>query len=200
VEGLIRLMGGDEAFTTKLDSLFHVSGDMGAEASPDISGLIGMYAHGDEPSHHITYMYAFAGRQWKTAEKVRQVMREFYTDRPDGLAGNEDCGAMSSWYVMSSMGFYPENPSNGVYVLGSPLFDKTSIRLPGGKVFTVEAVNNSPQNIYIQSVVLNGKKYDKSYIRHRDIIKGGQVTIVMGSVPNPDFGKLPADRPRSVMN
>lgn len=197
VEGLIRLMGGDEAFTTKLDSLFSVSGNMGAEASPDISGLIGMYAHGDEPSHHITYMYAFAGRPWKTAEKVRQVLKELYTDRPDGLAGNEDCGAMSSWYVLSSMGFYPENPANGLYVLGSPLFDKVSIRLPGGKIFTLETINNSDKNIYIQSIELDGRKYNRSYILHRDIIKGGHFTITMGSKPDPGFGKLPADRPRS---
>jgi predicted alpha-1,2-mannosidase len=200
VEGLVQLMGGDDAFTKKLDSLFTVSGDMGAQASPDISGLIGMYAHGDEPSHHVTYMYAFAGRQWKTAEKVRQVMRDFYTDRPDGLAGNEDCGAMSSWYVMSSMGFYPENPANGVYVLGSPLFDKASIGLPGGKVFTVEAIHNSAVNIYIQSAELNGKPYHKSYILHQDVVKGGHLTLVMGSRPNPEFGKLPADRPRSIVD
>jgi len=200
VEGLIRLMGGDEAFTSKLDSLFSASGSMGAEASPDISGLIGMYAHGDEPSHHVTYMYAFAGRQWKTAEKVRQVLKEFYTDKPDGLAGNEDCGAMSSWYVLSSMGFYPENPSNGVYVLGSPLFRKASINLPGGKQFTVETVDNSDKNIYIQSMELNGKKYEKSYILHRDITAGGHLKIIMGSRPSPEFGKSLTDRPRSVMD
>jgi predicted alpha-1,2-mannosidase len=200
VEGLIRLMGGDQAFTTKLDSLFSASGNMGAEASPDISGLIGMYAHGDEPSHHVTYMYAFAGRQWKTAEKVRQVLKEFYTDQPDGLAGNEDCGAMSSWYILSSMGFYPENPANGVFVLGSPLFHKVSIRLPAGKVFTLETVNNSGENIYIQSAELNGKEYKKSYILQRDIMAGGHLKIVMGSRPAPGFGKLPANRPHSTMD
>jgi len=208
VEGLIRLMGGDEAFTQKLDSLFVVSGSMGGEASPDISGLIGMYAHGNEPGHHIIYMYPFAGRQWKTAEKARQVIREFYTDRPDGLAGNEDCGAMSSWYIFSSMGFYPENPANGVYVLGSPLFDKVTMRVgdprndggrSGGKTFTVEAINNSAANIYIQSAELNGRPYTKSYILHRDLLAGGSLRLVMGDKPNPDFGKDPADRPKSVM-
>jgi predicted alpha-1,2-mannosidase len=199
VEGLIRLMGGDEAFTRKLDSLFVVSGSMGAEASPDISGLIGMYAHGNEPGHHITYMYAFAGQQWKTAGKVRQVMKEFYTDKPDGLAGNEDCGAMSSWYIFSSMGFYPENPANGVYVLGSPLFDKATLQTGSGKEFTVEAIDNSAENIYIQSAELNGKPYLKSYILHRDILAGGILKIVMGNAPNPEFGKPEEDRPHSSM-
>ncbi len=199
VEGLIRLMGGDEAFARKLDSLFVVSGSMGAEASPDISGLIGMYAHGNEPGHHITYMYAFAGQQWKTAEKVRQVMKEFYTDQPDGLAGNEDCGAMSSWYIFSSMGFYPENPANGVYVLGSPLFDQATLQTGSGKEFTVEAIDNSAENIYIQSAELNGKPYLKSYILHRDILAGGILKIVMGSRPNPEFGKPEENRPHSSM-
>ncbi|MDP4148688.1 MAG: GH92 family glycosyl hydrolase [Bacteroidota bacterium] len=199
VEGLIGLMGGDEAFTNKLDSLFIVNGSMGAEASPDISGLIGMYAHGNEPGHHIIYMYAFAGRQWRTAEMARQVMREFYTDHPDGLAGNEDCGAMSSWYIFSSLGFYPENPANGVYVLGSPLFDKATIHPAPGISFTVQAVNNSPQNIYIQSAELNGQPYTKSYILHRDILAGGLLKLVMDSHPNREFGASPADRPRSTM-
>jgi len=195
VKGLIRLMGGDDAFVSKLDSLFLVKGDMGDKASPDISGLIGMYAHGDEPSHHITYMYAFAGQPWKTAEKVRQVMKEFYTDQPDGLAGNEDCGAMSSWYIFSSLGFYPENPASGVYVLGSPLFDKATLGLPEGRTFTVEAVNNSPENIYIQRAELNGRPYSKSYIRHADIVKGGHLKIFMDSTPGAEFGKALADRP-----
>lgn len=200
VEGLISLMGGDEAFTNKLDSLFTAKGDMGANASPDISGLIGMYAHGDEPSHHVTYMYAFAGKQWKTAEKVRQVMHDFYTDKPDGLAGNEDCGAMSSWYVLSSMGLYPENPANGVYVLGSPLFEKASICPPAGKVFTIETIDNSAENKYIQRVELNGSPYDKSFILHRDILAGGQMKLFMGSKPNILFGQPIADRPRSSMD
>jgi predicted alpha-1,2-mannosidase len=197
VEGLISLMGGDDAFTRKLDSLFVAEGDMGAEASNDISGLIGMYAHGNEPSHHVTYMYAYAGNQWKTAEKVRQVMREFYTTSPEGLAGNEDVGAMSSWFVFSSMGFYPVNPAKGMYVFGSPLFDKASLKVQGGETFTVEAVNNSPENIYIQHITLNGKPYNYSYIRHADILKGGTLKITMGNKPAYDFGKLPANRPDS---
>lgn len=197
VEGLISLMGGDDAFTKKLDSLFVAKGDMGAQASNDISGLIGMYAHGNEPSHHVTYMYAYSGNQWKTSEKVRQVMKDFYTKSPEGLAGNEDVGAMSSWYVFSSLGFYPVNPAKGIYVFGSPLFEKANLKLQGGKTFTVETVNNSAENIYIQNVTLNGKPYDNSFIRHSDILKGGVLKITMGNKPAYDFGKLAANRPDS---
>ena len=198
VEGLIRLMGGDEAFTRKLDSLFTAEGNMGAEASSDISGLIGMYAHGNEPSHHVTYMYPFAGYQWKTAEKVRQVMKAFYFDKPDGLAGNEDCGAMSSWYVFSSLGFYPENSASGIYVLGSPLFDKAVIKT-GNKTFTVQTIDNSAANIYIQRVTLNGKPYRKSFITHQDIVNGGTMVVTMGSKPNYEFGKAKEDRPSNTL-
>lgn len=197
-KGLIRLMGGDSVFVIKLDSLFHVTGDMGAHASADISGLIGMYAHGNEPGHHISYLYSFAGYPWKTAEKVRQIMKEFYTDQPDGLAGNEDCGAMSSWYIFSSLGFYPVQPAGGVYILGSPLFKKASIQLPDNKQFIVETVNNSPANIYIRSVELNGKPYRKSYITHSDILQGGRLKIVMDDHPDYTFGKLPLSRPPST--
>ncbi len=199
VEGLISLMGGDEAFTRKLDSLFTAKGDMGAQASDDISGLIGMYAHGNEPSHHVTYMYAFAGQQWKTAEKVRQVMQDFYFDKPEGLAGNEDCGAMSSWYIFSSLGFYPVNPANGVYVLGSPLFGKATVKLAGGKSFTVQTLNNSKENIYIQSITLNGKPYTKSFITHQDLVKGGTMVVKMGNKPNYNFGKATTDRPSNTL-
>ena len=198
VEGLIRLMGGDEAFTRKLDSLFTAEGNMGAQASSDISGLIGMYAHGNEPSHHVTYMYPFAGYQWKTAEKVRQVMKAFYFDKPDGLAGNEDCGAMSSWYVFSSLGFYPENSASGIYVLGSPLFDKAVIKT-GNKTFTVQTIDNSAANIYIQRVTLNGKPYRKSFITHQDIVNGGTMVVTMGSKPNYEFGKAKEDRPSNTL-
>lgn len=197
-EGLISLMGGDEPFTTKLDSLFNAHGDMGAQASSDISGLIGMYAHGNEPSHHVTYLYAFAGKPWKTAEKVRQVVNEFYTNKVDGLAGNEDCGAMSSWYVWSALGFYPVNPANGVYVFGSPLFDKATVSVGKGKTFTVQTVNNSKENIYIQSITLNGQPYTRSFINHEDLLKGGVMKITMGNKPNETFGQAASSRPRSI--
>ncbi|MDB4920681.1 GH92 family glycosyl hydrolase [Mucilaginibacter sp.] len=199
VEGLITLMGGDKAFCDKLDELFKATGSMGPDAPSDISGLIGMYAHGNEPSHHVIYMYAYAGQQWKTAEKVRQVMNEFYTDKIDGLAGNEDCGAMSSWYVMSAMGFYPCNPASGTYVLGSPLFNKVKIKVNKGASFSVNVVNNSSKNIYIQKVIFNGTNYNHSYLKHKDIMKGGNLQIVMGHKPNYNFGKLIPNRPKSAV-
>lgn len=196
-EGLIDLYGGDKAFVEKLDEFFTAEGEMGEHASADITGLIGQYAHGNEPSHHVAYMYAFAGAQWKTAEKVRFIMKEFYTNQPDGIIGNEDCGQMSAWYVLSAMGFYQVNPMNGLYVFGSPLFDKATIKLTDNKSFTVEAENNSPENIYIQKVELNGKPYSKSYILYKDIMRGGTLRFYMGAKPNYDFGAKEADRPVS---
>lgn len=197
-EGLIALMGGDDAFVTKLDSLFSVEGDMGAEASSDISGLIGQYAHGNEPSHHVAYLYPYAGQQWKTAEKVRYIDREFYTDSPDGIIGNEDCGQMSAWYIMSAMGFYQVNPSNGVFVFGSPLFPSLTLRLENGRSFTVTAEGNSDTNIYIQSATLNGQPYEKSYITYDDIMAGGELHFVMGDKSNKAFGAAPESRPVSA--
>ncbi len=198
VPGLIKLFGSDAAFTQKLDSLFIVQGSLGASASPDISGLIGMYAHGNEPSHATTYLYAYAGQQWKTAEKVRQVLREMYKDQPDGISGNEDCGQMSAWYILSALGFYPVSPSSGAYVLGSPLVDKATIRLPQGKTFVVSVQNNGPQNLYIQSATLNGQPYANSYLLHRDIVAGGTLQLTMGPQPNRAFGTAAANRPREV--
>lgn len=198
VEGLIELFGSESAFVNKLDSLFHLEQSLGDNASPDISGLIGQYAHGNEPGHHTTYLYAFAGQQWKTAEIVRKVLKTMYFNNPNGLAGNEDCGQMSSWYVFSALGFYPVNPSNGVYVFGSPLFDEAKISLPGGKTFKITTKNNSDKNIYIQSVKLNGKDYPYSYIKHKDIMQGGKLEFVMGEKPNKEFGKELKYRPKSV--
>lgn len=197
-EGLIELFGGEANFTAKLDSLFIVEGDMGEGASSDISGLIGQYAHGNEPSHHVAYLYPYAGQQWKTAEKVRYVQDEFYTDKPEGIIGNEDCGQMSAWHIMSALGFYQVNPSNGVFVFGSPLFDKASVKLTEGKTFDVVAQNNNKENIYIQSVSLNGKPYTKSYVLYEDIMKGGNLTFVMGNTPNQQFGAAPEDRPKTA--
>ncbi len=188
VNGLIDLLGGKESFINKLDSLFILENSMGEEASGDISGLIGQYAHGNEPGHQITYLYALAGQQWKTAEKVRFILRNMYHDAPDGLQGNEDCGQMSSWYIFSALGFYPVKPSGGEYVIGSPLFDQAVIQLPGGKQFTILAENNSPENVYIRSVTLNGKPYDNVCINHGDIMKGGELKFTMGKQPNQSFG------------
>jgi predicted alpha-1,2-mannosidase len=197
-EELIKLLGGEKKFLQKLDSFFVVTGDMGEEASADITGLIGQYAHGNEPSHHIAYLYAFAGQQWKTAEKVRYIMNEFYSNKIDGLIGNEDCGQMSAWYILSSMGLYQVNPMNGVFVFGSPLFDKVTIPLPGAKQFNIEASNNSDRNIYIQKVELNGKPYTKSYILYKDIMEGGTLKFYMGDKPEYNFGKKPEDRPATL--
>ena len=201
-EGLIELLGGDEKYTEKLDELFSMSSDLGEgahETSMDITGLVGQYAHGNEPSHHTTYMYAYSGQQYKIADKVRYINNELYTDKPDGLSGNEDCGQMSAWHIFSSLGFYPVNPSNGAYIFGSPLFDEASIALPENKKFTIVANENSDQNIYIQSVKLNGKDYKYSYITHKDIMQGGELIFHMGPKPNKNFGKEKEFRPQSIV-
>ncbi|MGI4820656.1 MAG: GH92 family glycosyl hydrolase [Janthinobacterium lividum] len=199
VEGLIGLLGGEKRFSQKLDSLFTVKGDMGAEASPDISGLIGMYAHGNEPGHHITYLYSYVGQPWKTAEKVRFITENFYTTKSDGIIGNEDVGQMSAWHVFSTLGFYPLNPANGTYIFGSPSVNQAIMTLAGGKTLTIEAKNNSSANKYIQRIALNGKPYTKSYITHQDLLQGGKLVFEMGDKPSPTWGVGVADRPRSVM-
>ncbi len=192
VYGLIDLLGGETAFAAKLDTFFTIPlpGDL-----VDLTGDIGQYAHGNEPSHHVTYLYAHAGQQWKTAEKVRYIMDEFYHDKPAGIIGNEDCGAMSAWYVFSAMGFYPVFPASGTYVIGSPVVDEATINLSSGKKFVVTAINNSPQNIYIQGIKLNGKDYEKSYLLHSDIMEGGTLEMTMGNTPNTRFGSLKENRP-----
>lgn len=197
-DGLVRLHGSDEAFIKNLDELFVAEGDLGEGAPPDVSGMIGQYAHGNEPCHHIPYLYAYAGAQWKTAEKVRHIQETQYTDQPDGYCGNEDCGQMSAWHVMSALGFYQVNPSNGVFVLGSPLFTKATITLPGGDKFVITAPQNSDKNIYIQSAKLNGKSYSNSFITYLDIMKGGSLELTMGAKPNKNFGKAPQNRPVSA--
>lgn len=197
VESLIRLIGGDKPFVTKLDSLFVVSQSMGSEASPDISGLVGMYAQGNEPNHHIPYLYDFAGYPWKTAEKITRITREFYTAKNDGLCGNDDAGQMSAWYVMSALGFYPVNPANGIFVFGTPLVRKAVLKVGKGRTFTMETVNFGPKNIYIQRVTLNGTPYRKSFIDFREITAGATLRFYMGDKPNPVFGAAPADRPIS---
>ncbi|MBQ9821688.1 MAG: GH92 family glycosyl hydrolase [Muribaculaceae bacterium] len=184
VHGLVKQFGSEKAFIQKLDSLFIVEGDLGEEASPDVSGLIGQYAHGNEPSHHIIYMYNYVGQPWKAAQLIRRVLREQYRNDEDGLSGNEDVGQMSAWYVLSSMGLYQVEPAGGKYIIGSPLFNEARINVGDGKTFTVKALNNSNQNIYVQSATLNGKRYDKSYIDYRDIVAGGTLELVMGPKPS----------------
>ncbi len=192
--GLIKLFGSEEAFVSKLDSLFVSEGCLGTGASPDISGMIGQYAHGNEPSHHVVYLYNYAGQPYKGAPLLRRVLTELYRDEPDGLCGNEDVGQMSAWYVLSSIGIYQVEPAGGRYVIGSPLFDSATIRLPGEKSFTVSAKNNSPRNIYVQSASLNSKPYTKGYIDYDVIMRGGVLELVMGDSPS-DFGCGAADRP-----
>lgn len=190
VYGLIDLLGGEEAFIDRLDQFFSLSSDPSdSDILIDLTGEIGQYAHGNEPSHHIAFLYAYAGQQWKTARLVRHIMREFYTDKPDGIIGNEDCGQMSAWYIFSSLGFYPVLTASGEYVIGSPLFDKATIHLENGNHFTIESVDNFPENIYIQSVELNGKAYSHTSITHQDIINGGTLKFRMGNKPNYRYGK-----------
>lgn len=194
-ETYIALLGGEGVAEQHLDSLFNTSSNMTGRQQADITGLIGQYAHGNEPSHHAAYWYSFVGKPWKTAEIVRKITGEFYTSKPDGLCGNEDCGQMSAWYIFSSMGFYPFCPGTNQYVLGSPVFDRITINLENGKQFIVVCKNQSDKNIYIQSALLNGQQYSKSYIMYDDIKDGGELALTMGSKPNPAWGKLPADRP-----
>lgn len=197
IAGLVDLFGGEEPFIEKLDSLFIVEGDLGEDASPDISGLIGQYVQGNEPSHHVLYMYPYVGQQWKTAEKVREVLTTLYFDEPNGLSGNEDCGQMSAWYILSSLGFYQVAPAGGVYVFGSPIIDKATIEVGNGKQFTVIANNNTAENIYIASATLNGKPYTKAYIDFKDIVSGGELIFEMTDTPS-DFGVAVEDRPQTI--
>ena len=194
VHGLVNCFGGEKKFVEKFDSLFIVSGDLGAEASPDISGLIGQYAHGNEPSHHVLYMYNYIGQPWKAAKLLRQTMKEMYFNDYDGLSGNEDVGQMSAWYVLSSLGLYQVEPAGGKFIIGSPLFEEATVNVGGGKTFTVEADDNSAENIYIQSAKLNGKPYTKSYIMYQDIVKGGKLELEMGPKPS-EWGTQTKNRP-----
>ena len=184
VKGLIKLFGSDKAFMSKLDSLFFVEGWAGDNASPDMSGMTGQYAHGNEPSHHVIYMYNYAGRPDKAAPLLRKMLNEMYLDQPDGLSGNEDVGQMSAWYILSSVGLYQVDPVGGRFVIGSPLFDKAIVNVGEGKTFTVVAKNNSDKNIYVQSARLNGKTLKNSYVDFNDIRHGGTLELVMGPKPS----------------
>ena len=184
VKGLINLFGSDKAFMSKLDSLFFVEGWAGDNASPDMSGMTGQYAHGNEPSHHVIYMYNYAGRPDKAAPLLRKMLNEMYLDQPDGLSGNEDVGQMSAWYILSSVGLYQVDPVGGRFVIGSPLFDKATVNVGAGKTFTVVAKNNSDRNIYVQSARLNGKALKNSYIEFNDIRHGGTLELQMGPKPS----------------
>lgn len=197
VEGLIELFGSEEAFSTKLDSLFTISSELSEGASADISGLVGQYAQGNEPNHSTPFLYNYIGEQWKTAKLTRHIMKTFFMDTPDGLCGNEDAGQMSAWYVFTSMGFYPANATNGAFVIASPLFETVSIDVGEGKTFNIIAENNSDKNMFIQSATLNGTSYTKTFITYKDIMAGGELVFIMGDTPNKQYGSLKADRPKS---
>ncbi|MCC8034428.1 MAG: GH92 family glycosyl hydrolase [Rikenellaceae bacterium] len=183
LEGLVGLFGSSERFIEKLDSLFIAEGDLGEHASPDISGLIGQYAHGNEPSHHVIYFYTMIGEPWKAAERARETMYVLYTDQPEGLCGNEDVGQISSWYILSSLGFYQVEPAGGRYYFGSPIVDRATVDVGGGRKFNITARNQSRENIYIEKITLDGKDYNKNYIDFSDIQAGGQLVYHMTSRP-----------------
>lgn len=185
VEGLVNLMGGENAFASKLDSLFTADSSLeGETTSSDISGLIGQYAHGNEPSHHVTHLYNYVNRPWRTQELVDSVFQSQYANRPDGLAGNEDCGQMSAWYILNSMGFYQVCPGKPVYSIGRPVFDQAVVNLTNGKKFTVMVKNNSKKNKYIESMLLNGQTLHTPFFSHQDIVDGGTLKITMSDKPN----------------
>ena len=199
VEGLVNLMGGEEKFITKLDALFNTEIDIkGEDVSMDISGLIGQYAHGNEPSHHIAYLYNYAGQPWKTQERVHQICQKLYDNTPDGLSGNEDCGQMSAWFIFSAMGFYPVNPMGGIYVLGKPLFKTIVLDVGNGKLFSIEADNLSETNKYVQSATLNGTPLDRTWISHKELANGGELVFEMADTPNKEWGAAKENRPQNI--
>ncbi|VGO19558.1 GH92 family glycosyl hydrolase [Pontiella sulfatireligans] len=184
VYGLIDLMGGKAQFAERLDTLFTLPPSEDGTAVGDVSGLIGDYAHGNEPCHHVAYLYNYAGQPWKTQKLIHQIAREFYPAAPAGYIGNEDAGQMSAWYVMSAMGFYPVNPCGGIYVIGSPLLPNVTINLENGKAFQIKAPQVSAENIYIQSATLNGRPLNNVWISHDDVMRGGILEFVMDSSPS----------------
>ena len=198
VEGLMRLHGGPEAFAQKLDALFAAPTTTTGREQADITGLIGQYAHGNEPSHHMAYLYAFAGQPWKTPGMVRRIIETQYGDGPDGLSGNEDCGQMSAWLVFSALGFYPVTPGSTEYVLASPLFSRASIHLENGRTFTIVA-RGLTRGPFVQTAGLNTKRHDRSFLSHWDIVAGGELVVALGPEPNRFWGSSVEDRPRSTI-
>ncbi|MHB8079442.1 MAG: GH92 family glycosyl hydrolase [Candidatus Krumholzibacteriia bacterium] len=201
VAWLVRAMGGESAFAAHLDSLFTMTLPPEAIAdTEDLSpaGMIGNYVHGNEPSHHVAYLYAWAGVPWKTQERVREIMDRMYRPGPAGLCGNDDCGQMSAWYIFSAMGFYPVCPGSGEYVIGAPLARDLTLRLDRGRTLRIRAPQLDPQNIYIQRVELNGRPWDKTYFRHADLVKGADILFVMGPEPNRAWASAPEARPYAL--
>jgi predicted alpha-1,2-mannosidase len=196
VQGLIGLYGGDQQFIAKLDALFTAPSFV-VDARPDISGMVGQDAQGNEPSNHIPYLYSFAGAAWKTQYWVRKVAA-LYNNTPAGVPGNDDCGQLSSWFVFAALGFYPVNAATGVYVIGSPLVNRAKVKNEAtGTTFAIVAENNSRENIFIQSARLNGRELTRSWFTHADILAGGELYLRMGNKPNKEWGSAKADRPPS---
>ncbi len=200
ISGLMALHGGPDSLEAHLDRLFSASSQTTGREQADITGLVGQYAHGNEPSHHMAYIYNYTGSPWKTQELVRKIMSELYSNNPEGLSGNEDCGQMSAWYVLSAMGFYPVTPGTTTYALGSPVFDKVHLHLESGKTFTITATNNSDGNVYVQGASLNGRDLAQSWISHDDILGGGALAFDMGGVPNKEWAREAAHRPSVSIN
>ena len=182
IPDLITLTGGNKAFTTKLDTFFTVNHQSG-ELNDNASGFVGQYAHGNEPSHHVAYLYTCAGEPWKTQKYVAHIMNNLYNDTSSGYAGNDDCGEMSAWYIFGALGFYPVNPASGEYIIGTPMLEEATIHLPDRKTFAIKAPRKKGNEIYIRSIKLNGKKYTKNYITHQDILNGGTLEFVMSATP-----------------
>ncbi len=199
VNGLIKLIGGDEKFVSKLDELFTTNPKLTGRFQSDITGMIGQYAQGNEPSHHMAYLYNYAGQPWKTQKLIHQIVSTLYTDKADGLCGNEDCGQMSAWYILSSVGLYQVTPGTDIFVIGTPNFDEVTINTGGNKKFTVKANNLSDKNFYIQSAKLNGKDYPYTYIKYSDIVDGGEIDFEMGSEPG-NWGTDVDSRPTSLID
>jgi predicted alpha-1,2-mannosidase len=194
----IDMFGGDAGFERKLDALFTTDSSQVGDTPPDVAGLIGQYAHGNEPSHHVAYLYAYTGAHHKTQARVRMLLQTMYADQPDGLAGNEDCGQMSAWYVLGALGLYAVDPVSTNYVFGSPLLDRAELDLGEGRTLVIKATGNGDDTPYIQSVTWNGQPWRKSWISHGDLVKGGTLSFAMGRTPDPAFGRDPADRPPSM--
>ena len=190
-------MGGDGAFEAKLDALFSAPSTLPKGAPPDISGMLGQYAHGNEPSHHVAYLYAWCGAHWKTQALVRRLLTTMYTAKPDGIIGNDDCGQMSAWFILSALGFYPVDPVSAVYVLGSPLFDSARVRVAGSRELVIEARGQGPDQPYYGKVEWNGQPLTRSCLRHAELAAGGTLVFHMQAEPDKGFARAPADRPQA---
>jgi len=195
--GLIAHFGGDAAFEAKLDAFFSGPSTLPANAPPEISGLVGQYAHGNEPDQHAAYLYAYVGAPWKTQRLVRRLLTDMYKAAPDGIIGNDDCGQMSAWFVFSALGLYPVDPVEAAYVFGAPLFERAELIVGKGHKLVIEAPGNGPDRPYVQSVTWRGQPWSRSWISHAELVEGGTLSFHMGAEPNRDFGRALADRPPS---